>query len=148
MWNKYPCEDTSIVWGLSSHPNSCSVPGKQQFLNIRSLYRFLELFCNLSGTFVGQLMVSSEPTQPKKPEYPQRGNFHRAGNAVSQSKLRRAQNSPRISAADPCPLPPQLPGCLCAEHLQRKQEARACQHYSLLTKQKVAGKSWRLLCGV
>lgn len=36
---------------------------------------------------------------------------------------------------------PQQAVCFCAEHLQRKQEARACQHYSLPTKKEEAGKA-------
>lgn len=28
MWNKYPCEDTSLALDLSSHPKCCSVTGK------------------------------------------------------------------------------------------------------------------------
>lgn len=35
--------------------------------------------------------------------------------------------------------------CCCAAHLRRKQEAGACQHYSLLTQHREAAESWRLL---
>jgi len=57
-------------------------------------------------------MVSSEMTQAKQNRHPQLGNFHRAGNAVSQSKLRRAGTAPVTQQRTPTLCPRScLPSC-------------------------------------
>lgn len=47
-----------------------------------------------------------------------------------------------------CASHPQHAVCFCAEHLQRKQEAGACQHYSLPTTKKKEGMAKAEGCSV